>query len=1652
MVKKITKKLVKSTNARTGKNIKTITVKNADGEPDTTATILVQNKISYTPKVSVIIPVYNVEKYLRECLDSVCNQTLKEIEIICVDDGSTDSSLDILKEYAKKDNRITVIGQQNLHAGVARNAGLAVARGEYLSFLDSDDFFETNMFEKMYNKAIETSAEICTCHVRIYNMSKNTYENCSWGLHDDLIPVKQPFAAKDIYEKIYQFNQGWVWDKIYKKSFVQKNKVRFQSQRSSNDVFFCFCNLTLATKIIVIPDALVTHRLHVKGSLENTREKSYFNIVNAVTKIKGFLEAKDLYKSVKVSFVNFAISNIIWNYETLKEPIKTFLLEYINKFYKELFNSINTKQYFNQANYEKMQNILNKRHMGNPADYIPVVLATNKNYCLPCVVTINSIIQNADKTKKYAVFVLHSELDNTDIEHLESMCTDNVFVHCISVDINRLVGNNFDYTTAHYSKEMYYRILIADMFGIYNKVIYIDCDLVLNTDIANLYQTDLCDNVIAAVINPVIYSTDYIKNTLGVEPEKYFNSGVLIINIKKFKELKIKERCLNLLQEIKSLRFPDQDVLNIACQGSVLYLDIRWNYQWFFKIDNIQLPTYCKEQYDMASSNPYIIHYSSGKKPWKMRNLRYAELWWKYAKGTPAYMFYAKQIDYKQELCDWYLRLKKENLNLDNPQTFNEKIQWLKLYNSTPEKTLLADKYLVRNWVAEKIGKKYLIPILGVYDSFDEIDFDKLPNQFVIKCNHGCGYNIIIKDKSKIDLSAVKIKLDKWMNENFAFRAGCELHYLNIPPKIIIEKYIENKQSVGGDLYDYKFWCFNGRVHYIQFLSERNTDGLKMAFYDKNWKKQDFVYSYPLDTKTIERPDNLDEMIELAEKLSAGFNHVRVDFYRMDDGTIYFGEMTFTSASGTCKWNDESINHYFGKLIELPKLAYNIDTGEYYKLPKTTPIKNKKNKTNRIKPYLLFPYYLLQNIHLKRIAYNCKKINNLPDIHADAFIPLGNKCRPAYHLKKHGLRKYSLPFDWMMNYSLDVIIDTLKNDDLNWFADFTEKDIPNKRNHSVQDNVSKMISLHHFPREVSVKEYLPIFNSIFYRRKERFCKILSESKHICFVMDRTESVAEILRFIKTLSDTYPKTQITLINVRLDNNDTSIYKYTLNKKCVFFDVHWNDVHDTDSNFKTNPMSWIGSDKFWTKLTRKFHLNTNVLNIDNRNELDIYTKSLEAQINILQQKQNNLTKQINEISVSQKNAANEQFATLSKQISDLEAATGTMAENLIQQIADIASETKNMSLLSSKEYSDVKSEVLANRQEIVKNTNDVIKAFATNADETKANIQSVKQDIEHTNNRISDTKKSVERNQVLYFNPWSTSVNAERGNCDMVSAPNFEERFKKLMAGLPDESAETVVKIIRRLQMIKDTNSALDLFTDEEKAQLKKVRDLNNETLKVSDNLYAYKNYMLPINHFEPSVFVYNHGISQLNSVDTFKDKDILDVGGFIGDSVLMLAPLTTGKVHSFEATNENYNHMLKTIELNGIKNAVPVHTAVGDKPGEIELRFNGSASSQNDIMVKNPKYVEKCPVITIDDYVREHNLNVGLIKVDIEGAEQSFLRGAYETIRTQKPTLLISIYHNIDDFLDIKPMIESWNLGYKFKIFKPTIESINGETLLICEYN
>lgn len=280
------------------------------------------------------------------------------------------------------------------------------------------------------------------------------------------------------------------------------------------------------------------------------------------------------------------------------------------------------------------------------------------------------------------------------------------------------------------------------------------------------------------------------------------------------------------------------------------------------------------------------------------------------------YQYYRRlpQEKYEQELTFWYQDKMGKVLDLSSPKTYSEKIQWLKLYDNTPLKTQLADKYLVRNWVKERIGEEYLIPLLGVWDSFDKIDFKKLPDRFVLKATHGCGWNIIVSDKTKFNIDDAKKKFKIWLGTNYAFKVGFELQYKNILPRIIAEEYLENNND---DLYDYKVFCFAGKAESIMFLSERKKK-LKMAFYDLNWNKLPFTYNYPINEAEVPKPKNFDLLIELAERLASGFSHVRVDFYVLNDGSIKFGEMTFTSASGTCNWNPPEQDLIYGDLIQLP--------------------------------------------------------------------------------------------------------------------------------------------------------------------------------------------------------------------------------------------------------------------------------------------------------------------------------------------------------------------------------------------------------------------------------------------------------------------------------------------------------------------------------------------------------------------------------------------------------------------------------------------------------------------------------------------------------------------------------------------------------------
>ncbi len=281
-------------------------------------------------------------------------------------------------------------------------------------------------------------------------------------------------------------------------------------------------------------------------------------------------------------------------------------------------------------------------------------------------------------------------------------------------------------------------------------------------------------------------------------------------------------------------------------------------------------------------------------------------------------VLYLTEAEYPAYLKDWFYKVTGETLNLDNPQTFNEKIQWMKLYDSTPLKTRLADKYLVRDWVKEKIGEEYLIPLLGVWDKFEDIDFDKLPDKFALKPNHGSYWKIICTDKSKLDIEDARNKFEKWMHLNFAYRNGLELHYKNIQPKIVCEKYIESAKNY---LPDYRFFIFGGEIKYIQVDDGGPNNPHGRSFYDTDWNQQEFIYNpddWHKHNSPVPCPEHFDKMKELATILGKDFSFVRVDLYNVS-GKIYFGEMTFTPCSGSMKWMPEKYNLELGKLIELPK-------------------------------------------------------------------------------------------------------------------------------------------------------------------------------------------------------------------------------------------------------------------------------------------------------------------------------------------------------------------------------------------------------------------------------------------------------------------------------------------------------------------------------------------------------------------------------------------------------------------------------------------------------------------------------------------------------------------------------------------------------------
>jgi len=269
----------------------------------------------------------------------------------------------------------------------------------------------------------------------------------------------------------------------------------------------------------------------------------------------------------------------------------------------------------------------------------------------------------------------------------------------------------------------------------------------------------------------------------------------------------------------------------------------------------------------------------------------------------------------KEEVCRLYKHYLGRELDWSNLRRYTEKMQWKKLFHIDPLEKVVSDKYAVRKWVEDKIGAEYLIPMIGVWDRFEDIDFDAMPDRFVLKTTHASANIVIVKDKNNFDKRFSALLFKMWLSVDYAY-ASFEMNYKGIPRRIIAEEYMQDRN---GELNDYKFMCFNGKPYCCWVDYDRFSNHTRDIF-DMNWNLLPFTEHFPSSGNPISKPQNFEKMIEIATILSEGFSHVRVDLYNID-GKIYFGELTFCESSGFCEINPDEYDFKLGEMwkVNMPQ-------------------------------------------------------------------------------------------------------------------------------------------------------------------------------------------------------------------------------------------------------------------------------------------------------------------------------------------------------------------------------------------------------------------------------------------------------------------------------------------------------------------------------------------------------------------------------------------------------------------------------------------------------------------------------------------------------------------------------------------------------------
>lgn len=651
--------------------------------------------MSTQPKISFIIPVYNTEKYLRKCLDSIINQTFKDIEIICINDESPDNSLAVLEEYAQKDSRVVVLSQKNSGQGVARNLGLSKARGKYIIFVDSDDYIESNMCEVLYSKMESTEVDLILFDydviVNNFRIPKKKY------LAFDPSLINKNIKLSDI-KQYYLSREPWY--KIYKTSFIKKHNINFSEIRICEDTPFWYKILKANPTCQIINDCLYNYEKRadsVSGGVSKKFSqlfKIFDECFEIITNSSLGEEFKTRYIADNINWLSIWEKHVDIDYlpqiqkeknelyshyakKTKKNkklkylhpvfapylpPKRRNYLEYIfsikNKDKHKILNILGLKIEFGRKKIKKQninvtQNIdLSYIQPIKPIkeNAVTIIFSANDNFFEYLAVCIYSLIKYSNKNNFYDIVILEKDINLLNKQKLLELSQENISIRFYNIgDIINNLHVNFP-VRLHFSIETYFRLFIPQIFQSYSKVLYIDCDTIFQDDVAEIYNENINEYCIGAVrdywVCHDIYdlrNTDYYFNKLKLKnPLDYINGGVLVCNISLLQKENFTIKALELLQTFTP-QYVDQCIINKVLEGKIKLLNPRYNVTFIYEYLNLRkkhddkLPFNLKKEILEGRENPILIHYLSGQKPWKNPSIPKAELFWQLAREAGYY-------------------------------------------------------------------------------------------------------------------------------------------------------------------------------------------------------------------------------------------------------------------------------------------------------------------------------------------------------------------------------------------------------------------------------------------------------------------------------------------------------------------------------------------------------------------------------------------------------------------------------------------------------------------------------------------------------------------------------------------------------------------------------------------------------------------------------------------------------------------------------------------------------------------------------------------------------------------------------------------------------------------------------------------------------